>query len=377
MPGGPNSRPPFSLVTRARALIDVVRGGAPVADPSIPPPPRLSILPRASVPPGQPAPPELKTEIADLALDLLEEQVQARIVHYKAELETNPELDAITAQVVAQLRELQASVAPAPRHAADGELVRELHEKTLRTLLERVFRRDAPSLLLDRRLKEIHKKLARLFFQSELHEKTASRDGASKLIQHGEQAVFYVLARYEHRLRAELDAFEYGSVDAKEHALQLLERFEKEMQDAFLARRSSELRRIIAGFHAILIDFFCAELAPLLPEFASIVIRSAETWRGRAVAHKIGTDAFPRFRAAFERELMHELVGTVEDRLIERLADTSGGARDETLAFVTDPRVFSTIVGEIGEGVYDFLCTEGFLDLPLDWRQTLSGSSTS
>jgi hypothetical protein len=38
------------------------------------------------------------------ALGLLNEQVQARIVHYKGEMETNAELDAITAQVVAQLK---------------------------------------------------------------------------------------------------------------------------------------------------------------------------------------------------------------------------------------------------------------------------------
>jgi hypothetical protein len=26
------------------------------------------------------------------------------------------------------------------------------------------------------------------------------------------------------------------------------------------------------------------------------------------------------------------------------------------------------IVGEISEGMYEFLCNEGFLDLPRDWR---------
>ena len=43
-----------------------------------------------------------KDAIAESALGLLEEQVQARIVHYKAELETHPELDAITAQVLGE-----------------------------------------------------------------------------------------------------------------------------------------------------------------------------------------------------------------------------------------------------------------------------------
>ena len=33
------------------------------------------------------------------ALGLLNEQVQARIVHYKGDLETSPELDAVTAPI--------------------------------------------------------------------------------------------------------------------------------------------------------------------------------------------------------------------------------------------------------------------------------------
>ena len=57
-----------------------------------------------------------KEALAIQALGLLNEQVQARIVHYKGELETSPELDAITAQVVAQLKAMQAAVA--------GDLVR-------------------------------------------------------------------------------------------------------------------------------------------------------------------------------------------------------------------------------------------------------------
>ena len=30
------------------------------------------------------------------------------------------------------------------------------------------------------------------------------------------------------------------------------------------------------------------------------------------------------------------------------------------------------IVGEVSEGIYEFLCNEGFLDLPTDWRQATS-----
>ena len=72
--------------------------------------------PKPPTPPNRrpPAPSALsqgqKDSLTVQALGLLNEQVQARIVHYKGELETNAELDAITAQVVAQLKAMQASI---------------------------------------------------------------------------------------------------------------------------------------------------------------------------------------------------------------------------------------------------------------------------
>lgn len=303
-----------------------------------------------------------------MALGLLEEQMQARIVHYKADLETNPELDAVTAQVVAQLKALQASAGAAERGAKDREAIRAAHEKTLRTLLERVIRADGLSLLVERRLKNIHRNLARLFFQSELHEKTRGRDGAPRVIQHGEQALFYVLTRYRNRIEAELDGFEFASEAVRDKSFELLARLTKEMQDAFLSRLSSELKRIVSVVHAVLVDFFTGELAPRLDELAAEVVASARTYEGRAYSYKVTSEAFPRFRAAFERCLMVRLVSFAEDPLIFRLADTAGSARDETIVFITDPKLFSMICGEVCEGIYEFLCNEGFLDLPIDWR---------
>jgi len=335
-----------------------------------PPPP-----PKGSAPPPLPATPAIrrgeamsqaiKDQICEMALGILEEQVRARIVLYRADLETNPELDAITAQVVASLKEIQAHAV----HASESrDAIRAAHVKRLHGLLERVFRAEAPSLLVERRLKEVHKKLARLFFQSELHEKTSGNDGHARVIQHGEQAVFYLLTRYKNRLETELGFFDYASDEIKERAFETLGRFGKEMQDAFLARRSSELKRIVKVFQAVLVDFFCKQLAPAAPALAEEVIAQAATFEGRAYAYKITAEAFPGFRAAFERRLMVRLVGFAEDQLISHLADTAGAQRDEAVQFVTDPRVFSMIVGELSEGVYEFLCNEGFLDLPADWR---------
>src|SRR5688572_2844268 len=50
---------------------------------------------------------QAKISLADIALQLRDEQLEARIVHYREDLETNAELDAITAQVVNELRALQ------------------------------------------------------------------------------------------------------------------------------------------------------------------------------------------------------------------------------------------------------------------------------
>jgi hypothetical protein len=334
-----------------------------------PPPPVISTAPvptQSSLQRGETMSQAIKDQICEMALGILEEQVQARIVHYRADLATNPELDAITAEVVASLKGLQAQVVHAN---TSRDAIRDGHVKLLRGLLERIFRADAPSLLIEKRLKDVHRKLARLFFQSELHEKTRGNDGHAKVIQHGEQAVFYVLTRYKNRLDADLAGFDYADAEVRERAKDLLAHFAKEMQDGFLARRSSELKRIVRVFQAVLVDFFGKHLAPAAGALAEEVIVQSATFEGKAYAYKVTADAFPRFRAAFERRLMVRLVGYAEDQLISHLADTAGAERDETVQFVTDPRVFSMIVGEISEGAYELCCNEGFLDLPPDWRQ--------
>jgi hypothetical protein len=310
-----------------------------------------------------------------MALGLLEEQVQARIVHYKADLETNPELDAITAQVVAQLREMQGQASVEQK--VDRGAIRAAHEKTLRELLGKLFRAEGLTLLLEKRLKEIHRKLARQFFRSELHDKTRGKDGAAKVIQHGEQAIFYLLVRYEHRMKNELAGFDYASDEVKERSFELYAKLAKEMQDAFLSRRSTELKRIVAAFHSVLVDFFCKQLAPTVTDLAKEVIAQSGSWEGRAYAYKITVDGFPRFRAAFERRLMTRLVGFAEDQLHARLVDTAGTVQDETIRFITDPHVFSMICGEVCDGVYEFLCNEGFLDMPADYRAAQQTSTAT
>ena len=79
-----------------------------------------------------------KDALAMKAFGLLQEQVQARIVHYKGDMETSPELDAITAQVVQQLKEMQATLGKQIASGETPEEVESKHVATLTRLLTRV-----------------------------------------------------------------------------------------------------------------------------------------------------------------------------------------------------------------------------------------------
>ena len=82
--------------------------------------------------------------------------------------------------------------------------------------------------------------LARLFFESELHEKTRGHDGQGKVIQHGEQAIYYLLKRYEHRLATELSGFDFASNEVRDWSAALLTKLAKDMETSFLERRSTD-----------------------------------------------------------------------------------------------------------------------------------------
>lgn len=344
------------------------KGAAPLGAPARPLPPPAHARPAPpALAPGQTMSQAAKDAIAESALGLLEEQLEAKVVHYKAELETNPELDAITAQIVAQLRQMQEQRGIASGRAPEQrEAVAAQQEKTLRGLLERLFPTTAPSLVMQKRIKGVLRNLARLFFQSELHERTRGQESL-KTIQHGEQAMFYLLTRYHNRMHNELECFEYISPEIRERSFELLGKLTKDMQDAFLARRSNELKRLVGVFSAVLVDFLARELPKCLPELAREVVAQSGSAEGKAFGYKIAQAAFPKFRATFERRVMVRLVSFAEDELVRRLADTAGPSREETIKFISNPEVFSMILGQVAEGAYEYLCNEGFLDLPPEW----------
>jgi hypothetical protein len=312
-----------------------------------------------------------KEAIALQALGLLNEQVQARIVHYRGDLETNAELDAITAQVVQQLKAMQATLGRAEGQREDPAEIETKQTTTLASLLARVCKEGDTGSLLTQNLKPIGRRIAKLFFESELHEKT--KGDKDKVIHHPEQGVYYVLQRYKNRIRTELEGFDYADDDVREGTLELLGKMERELQVAFLSRRSPELNRVMTVFSTILLDFFQKHLPPRLEQMAKITIRNAATARQpSSVSYKINPDRFEAFRAEWERLLMQQMVNFCGDELFGKLTASDDAFREETIAFFTDPHIFSETCEVVCHALYDFLCLEGFLDLPVDWRMKVS-----
>jgi len=307
------------------------------------------------------------------ALGLLNEQIQARIVHYKGELETNAELDAITAQVVAQLKAMQASIGGGDSKRPTPDQMEAQQIRALAALLHKVFSSD--SQFTSRVLKPLGRRIAKLFFESELHEKT--KGDKDKVIHHPEQGVFYVLLRYKNRLRAELEGFEFVSPEVKESSLAILAKLERDLQVAFLSRRSPELNQVMTIYAGVLSEFLQKHLPPRLEQISKVVLRAARTARRpTSVSYKILVDAFPEFRAEWERVFMEQMVNFCGDELVARLTtQTDAQFLDETVRFFCDPHVFSESAEVICEELYDFLCLEGFLDLPVNWRVALNNTA--
>jgi hypothetical protein len=301
------------------------------------------------------------------ALGLLNEQVQARIVHYKGDMETSPELDAVTAQVVAQIKAMQQALGPEAggRQSADEIAGQQL--RTFSMLLVRVFDPEGKANFATQNLKTMGRRIAKLFFESELHEKT--KGDKEKTIRHPEQGVYYVLTRYRNRLRAELDGFDYASDEIKQGTLELLSKMERDLQVGFLSRRSPELNRVMTIFSAVLMDFMQQHLPPRVEQMAKVTLRAARTAEApHAVGYKILSDQFPAFRAEWERLLMQQMVHYCGDNLMARLTESNEEFLEETVRFFTDPHIFSETCDVICGALYDFLCLEGFLDLPVNWR---------
>jgi hypothetical protein len=320
-----------------------------------------------------------KMSLADIALALRDEQLEAKIVHYKAELETNSELDKVTAGVVAELKALQqahgAKAHSAPPPGDDKAQIEIELISNLKQLLARLFRPGELSSTVERKIAESGKRFARLFFESELCERirgTGGAAGEAKTMRYGAQALFLVLARNQELLMRQLEAFTYETPDEKDDARRRLEDLIKDQRNAFLGATTPELNSLIKNLNELLKQFFTVELPPVVGELAWEVVKEGRLCDSRARAgYKIAVDAFPRFRTTFERKFLQRLVAHVEDGLLARLRAKPTEFRAETMKFVADPQIFTDICELVCDAVYDYLYSDGFLDLPGDWRARL------
>src|SRR4051812_5613756 len=155
-----------------------------------------------------------KMSLADVALQLRDEQLQAKVVHYRADLATNAELDAVTAQVIADLQSLQAAARPhgpssRPMNLDSAQVEAELTQN-LKEMLGRIFRPGKLATLIERKLGEVAKRFARLFFESELAEKIRGSKDEMKMMRFPDQALYLALNRAQDSIFASLDSFQYA-----------------------------------------------------------------------------------------------------------------------------------------------------------------------
>jgi hypothetical protein len=323
-----------------------------------------------------------KMSLAEIALALRDEQLEAHIVHYRADLETNAELDAVTAQIITELQNLQLAArpgGPASKPVPSGDRTQIEIEliQSLKLMLGRVFRPEKLVTVIERKLGEVAKRFATLFFESELADKIRGTKDEVKALRFADQAMFHALQRSEAHIFNLLDGFTYAQPHVKERAREMYQTMLKTLRNDFLARSTPELNLLVKYLTEVLTKFFLEELPPMLGELAWEVVKEARLADGKiTLNYKISASTFPRFRQAFERRFLQRLVPFVEDEMLKRVRDSrsviGGEFRSETIRLVADPAIFSEVCEVICDAVYDSLYNDGFLDLPSDWRARLA-----
>ena len=326
-----------------------------------------------------------KISLADMALALREEQIEAKVVEYKGELATNPELDAVTAQVVAEIQRLQqaARSVSGPPSKPDIDPDEKAHREieliqTLKEMLGRTFRPGKLATIIERKLGEVAKRFARLFFESELADKIRGTTDEMKVMRFTEQALYHAFAKVQGDIIGSLDSYPYGHTKVRDRAKLQFSEMMKTLRNDYLARTTPELNTLIKFLNETLTTFFSVELPPQLGELAWEVVKEAKLAEGsKSVGgYKISSRVFGTFRTTFERRFMQRLVPFTEDEMLRRVRESMAQFRSETIRFVADPAIFSSVCEVICESVYDMLYNDGFLDLPNDWRTRLATAAS-
>lgn len=311
---------------------------------------------------------------ASSALKLRDEQLQARVQYYNKDLKTNAELDAITEQVVAELRamgKVQAEAKPArPQQEIEIELI-----AALRGLLEKLFS-EKRQTFVQRKIEIVQRRISQLFFNSELYARLAEKggDGSAPAATWPEQALYFAVKPFEEQITAELAAMPVSSPDVRSRATEELQGFLRRLCTQFLAKTTPELERLLAIYKEVLGQFFYQVFPNEIGDFAWEVVRESRVAAGHDLGYKITADRFHQFREVFDKKFLERLVLNVQEPITKRaMANVEAGAfRDATLRFVADPHIHSEICAVINDSLYDYLHGEGYLDLPVDWKRLLA-----
>ncbi|MCA9575583.1 MAG: hypothetical protein H6726_21975 [Sandaracinaceae bacterium] len=325
---------------------------------------------------GTAAPPVPKAtlariELAENVLRLRDEQLNARVVYFEPQIQTNAELDAITAQVVAELQSLQKEqlASAAPTDPAEIEIAL---MKGLRELLEKMVsaRREA---FLRHKIETIQRKITNLFFTSEIYANPSVAQSAKTVFAYADEALFHVLHHNEALLVDELRTLNYRDEKVKADAVERLHRFSKMLVSETLARSRPELERLLMVYRDVLLVFLMRDFRESLGEFSWEVVRESRVAHGAALTYKIQEASFPEFRKVFERKFLDNMLSHMQAPLAAHLNEEGADAfRPETLQFAADPRIYAEICAVWCNAIYAYLHGEGWLDLPVQWQQHLA-----
>jgi len=348
----------------------------------VPPPPPKGAIPRMPAPPPPPSlrPPagsgallvstKSKQQVLDAALALRHEQAEAIVQYYGEDQETNAELDEITAAVVAELEQLRLAT-ETRRSSIVPDVEIELIG-SLRALLEKLFSPKRRNFI-ERKIRDIQRRITQLFFDSELYALLAAEGGVVDAAEWAEQALYYAVKTHEAKILEELARMPVADDAVRKRALDRWHGITRQLRTDFLSRTTPELERLLEIYREVLADFFYDDFAKGIGELCWKVVKESRVAEGHELGYKIDESKFPAFRAAFDKHFLERLVFHVQEP-VTKAATESDRFRDATARFVADPRIHSDICGVVNDAVYDYLHGEGFLDLPTDWRHVLHRS---
>lgn len=311
-------------------------------------------------------------DLAAMAKRLREEQIRAKVVYYGEGQRTNAELDAITEAVVAELQSLQLAgfkaVEPEPREPTTDVSIELIG--TLRGLLEKLFspRREG---FMRRKIEDIQRRISTLFFNSALYVKLSTQARAALSVSYADQAVYLALRTHRDAMLASIRAQRYSDPKVLAEALARFDSIEKGLRMAFLSRTTPELEALLGIYREVLLKFFFEEFKPALGDFCWAVIKESRVGIGRPHGYKLTSEVFTAFREVFEKHFLERLVLNVQGPIVQRATQMRDTFREETVQFVADPQIFSDVCAVVCDAIYDYLYTEGFLDLPTQWRNHL------